>query len=264
MGASLRFLMRAATIGAFAAAASTPVLAASQIYQYRIVHPVYGDIGTYTNVVEKKSGDVTDVETKMDVAVKVLGVVLYSEVAERSEHWQNGRLLSFHSITDTNEQRVEVQGEADGNSFVVTSPSGTVVAPANVHPSNPWSVIVLNTNMMMSAKSGKLYTVRVRSGEIEDIRTDDNARKVRQYEVDSDTRQFVWLDDHGVPVAFRDEEGETPIDFLLIRYPSGEPGPCSFTQEDSNATEVERRPVSQSRRSRLRLPRCRSRRTPSV
>ncbi|HYB09224.1 MAG TPA: DUF6134 family protein [Alphaproteobacteria bacterium] len=216
--------MWAALVGGFAATAATPALAASQIYEYRIVHPVYGDIGTYTNVVEKKAGDVTDVQTKLDVAVKVLGVVLYSEAAVRSEHWQGGRLISFHSVTDTNDQKVEVRGEANGNSFVVTSPSGTVVGPADVHPSNPWSINVLNTNMMMSAKSGKLYTVQLRSREVEDARADESGRKVRQYEIDSDTRQFVWLDDHGVPVAFRTEEGEAAIDFLLIRYPSGEPG----------------------------------------
>jgi Family of unknown function (DUF6134) len=236
--------MRAALIGAFAATAPAPVLAASQVYEYRIVHPVYGDIGTYTNIVEKKPGDVTDVETKLDIAVKVLGVVMYSEAADRSEHWQGGRLLAFHGITDTNEQKVEVQGEASGNSFIVTSPSGTVVGPANVHPSNPWSVSVLNTDMMMSPKSGKLQRVRVSSAAIEDIRIDDNARKMRQYQIDSETRQFVWLDDHGVPVAFRTEEGDTAIDFLLIRYPSGEPGPWRASPiGESNAAAASATPL---------------------
>ena len=123
MGGSSTVWVCAALLGAIAAINPVPVLAASQIYEYRVVHPVYGDIGTYTNIVEN-AGDTTDVESKLDVEVKILGVVMYSEAAKRNEHWQNGRLLAFHGVTDLNEQKIEVQGEARGNSFVITSPTG--------------------------------------------------------------------------------------------------------------------------------------------
>lgn len=234
----------AALVGAVAAIHPVPVLAASQIYEYRVVHPVYGDIGTYTNIVEK-AGDTTDVESKLDVEVKILGVVMYSEAAKRNEHWQNGRLLAFHGVTDLNEQKIEVQGEARGNSFVITSPTGTVVGPANVHPSNPSPVNPLNTDMMMSSKTGELFKVQVIAGTVEHATTNGRVGRIRRYEIDSDTRQYVWLDDHGVPVAFRTEDNDTFVDFVLVRYPSGEPAPWSASPPDESALSASVSPQSE-------------------
>jgi hypothetical protein len=211
-----------------------------------VVHPVYGDIGTYTNIVEK-AGDTTDVESKLSVRVKILGVVMYREEAERREHWQSDRLFSFHGVTDTNEEKLEVRGEARGNSFVITSPTGTVVGPANVHPSNPWSANILNTDTMMASKTGKLFKVRVIGGRVEGARAGGNASQIRRYEIDSDTRQYVWLDDQGVPVAFRTVDGKNIIDFLLIRYPSGEPAPWSVSPPDDSVSSASVSPQGETR-----------------
>jgi len=235
MGRSSAVLYCVALTGLIAVADPGVAVAGSQTYEYRIMHPIYGDIGTYTNVVEK-SGDATEVKSALHVEVKILGAVMYSEAAERSEHWQGGRLLSFHGVTVTNDQQIEVRGEARGSGFVITSPAGTVVGPASVHPSNPWSSTVLNTDWMMSSKTGELYKVRVSGGAIDNAMLDGKAPPLRRYRVDSDTRQFVWMDDRGVPIAFRTEEGDTAIDFLLIRYPSGEPAPWSTLPPEDDAT----------------------------
>ena len=40
---------------------------------------------------------------------------------------------------------------------------------------------------------------------------------LRQYEIISDKHEFVWLDDQGVPVAFRTQEDGDDIDFILER-----------------------------------------------
>jgi Family of unknown function (DUF6134) len=246
MGRSSTVWVCAVLVGAVSAINSTPLLAAPQIYEYRVVHPVYGDIGTYTNIVQK-AGDTTEVESKLDVEVKILGVVMYSEAAERSEHWQNGRLLSFHGVTDMNDRKLEVKGEARGNSFVITSPTGTVVAPANVHPSNPSPANLLNTDTMMSSKTGELFKVRVIGGAVERAMTDGHFGQIRRYEIDSDIRQYVWLDDQGVPVAFRTEDDDTFVDFLLIRYPSGKPAPWSVSPPDDSIIAASVSPQSESR-----------------
>ncbi|MEJ0068779.1 MAG: hypothetical protein WDO24_08705 [Pseudomonadota bacterium] len=46
--------------------------------------------------------------------------------------------MSFHGITTTNGKAIEVTGEARSDGFAITSPSGTVVAPPDVVPSDPW------------------------------------------------------------------------------------------------------------------------------
>jgi hypothetical protein len=198
-----------------AAVAAGPACAAREVYAYRVMHPTYGEIGTYTNVIDH-SGDDTSVQTELKIAVKAIGIVVYRQEARRAEHWRNDRLVSFESVTVTNGNKLEVRGEARDNGFAITTPSGTVIAPGNVHPSNPWSAMVLNTDYMMSTKTGRLLHVRVSGGEEEVVALPGSGTtRLHQYEIDSDKRQFVWLDGRGIPVAFRTEEDGTLVDFVL-------------------------------------------------
>jgi hypothetical protein len=203
-------------IGAIAALFTSPAWAAQQVYQYRIEHPTYGAIGTYTNTVEQ-AGDSTEVVSSLHVAVKVLGIVVFREDAQRTELWQSDRMTSFEGITTTNGKRIQIHGEARDDSFVITSPSGISIAPANVHPSNPWSLKIFDTNVMMSTKSGKLFDVRLVGNVEKSVTFDGIVEKLHQYDVDGEQRQIVWLNDSGVTIAFRILESGTPVDFVLVR-----------------------------------------------
>lgn len=207
-------LALAAFAAAFTALQHGPVLAAGQVYEYRIEHPKYGDIGTYTNTVEQ-NGDSTDVRTDLRVAVRFLGFVLFRQEATRIEHWQKDRLISFTGTTETNGDKIEVRGEARGAQFVVVTPTGTYTAPANVHPSNPWSPQVLNTDVMMSTKTGKVENVRVIPSGEEPVTFNGVPMRLHRYEIISDKDQLVWLDDRGVTVAMRSPENGVPVDFVL-------------------------------------------------
>jgi hypothetical protein len=189
-----------------------------QVYEYRIKHPVFGDVGTYVNTITR-NGERTDVETKIKVLVTIIGNVVYRQDAERREHWNNGRLASFRGVTETNGARVEVSGQAQGDSFVITAPQGTVVAPADVHPTNPWSPRILRSETMMASATGRLVRGRVVRVVDEDVaRLDGTKATLRRYEIESDQRQFVWFDDEGIARAFRIEEGGAMIDFVLVRH----------------------------------------------
>src|SRR5215469_16767029 len=112
--------------------------AATQVLTYNVEHPTYGTIGTYTNVVSQ-NGNAADVRTDLHVAVRVVGIPLFHQDATREEHWQGQRLVGFDSTTDDNGTKIVVSGQADRSGFVIRSTSnGTLTAPAQVHPSNPW------------------------------------------------------------------------------------------------------------------------------
>jgi hypothetical protein len=197
---------------------------AGDVYEYRVEHPVYGDIGTYTNIVDK-SGAEADVETRLNIVVKLLGVVVHREEAERHEQWQNDRLTLFRSLTTVNGKPLEVAGEARGDTFVITSPAGTVDAPADIQPSNPWSPNFVSAGLVMSTKSGRIFKAHVDGVKEMVVSADGKTERLREYDVITDKHQVVWMDDHNVPVAFRTVEDGTPIDFVLTHYPSGEPQP---------------------------------------
>ena len=211
----------AVALAAASVFADTPARAADTIYEYHIEHPTYGDIGTYSNVV-KRLGDHFEVDTKLHVAVKLLGIVVHSEDATRSEIWRGDRLMRFDGITDINGTNVKIHGEARGDAFVVTTPEGTVTALANVHPSNPWRVKVLDTDVMMSTKSGRVVKVTVSNLGIGPVTFDGKAMRLRRYDIVDTSRQSVWFDDRGTPVAFRTVDDNTPIDFILSAPPAGE------------------------------------------
>jgi len=197
------------------AIAAVPAAAAER-YDYRVLHPTYGDIGTYTNVIDRR-GEETEVRTDLKVAVRMLGIVVYRQEAHRTERWRGQRLIGFDGVTEVNGKRIEVHGEARDGAFMVTGPGGTVVAPANVHPSNPWSPMVLGSDTLMSTRDGRVMKGRVSGGDIELFLLGGTTVPLRRYEVDSDHRDFVWFDGNGVPVEFQLQENGTPIDFVLAR-----------------------------------------------
>ena len=148
------------------AAAETPAQ-----FTYRVSHSAFGDIGTYTNTVEPTRDGIT-VQTRAHFEVKMLGVRMYREDADRTERWQGNRLVSFRGVTDKGDGPAEVKGEARGNNFVITSPQGTITAPASVHPANPWSANFLRSNTMMRPDTGKIEQVRIGAGQETTVKID--------------------------------------------------------------------------------------------
>jgi len=195
--------------------------AATTVYEYHIEHPRYGKIGTYSNTV-KEIGDETEIDSELHVAVKLLGIVMYREDATRVERWKAGRFVAFAGVTVTNGQRIELKGQAQGEEFVIATQDGTISVPARVHPSNPWAPSVLDTDLMMSTKTGRIDQVQVSGGGVDGVTFDGKDLRLRRYEITGTKRQFVWLDERGIPVAFRTDQDGTPIDFVLTRPPQAE------------------------------------------
>lgn len=185
-----------------------------RVFAYQIKHPVFGDIGTYTNRVKTGDGK-TEVSTIVQVTVNVAGSLIFRQEAMRHERWEGERLVNFSSLTQTNEERLEVSGQARDGGFVVTSPSGTAMAPATVRPTNPWSPSIASADMMFAPMSGRLFKPSISAREETVRAADGRNRKLRRYEIAGDKRQVVWFDESGVPLAFRSEENGMNIDFVL-------------------------------------------------
>jgi Family of unknown function (DUF6134) len=185
-------------------------------FVYRVNHSVFGEIGTYTNTLEPSRDGIT-VKTKAHFEVKMLGVRMYREDADRTERWQGDRLISFRSVTDKGDGPQEVKGEARGNSFVITSPHGTVTAPWSVHPANPWSSAFLHSNTMLRPDTGKIEQVRVGGGQETAVKIDGASIPAVQYDVDGATKYRVWLDARGVPVMFWIDDDTGKITFTLAK-----------------------------------------------
>jgi hypothetical protein len=181
---------------------------------YRVTHSMFGNIGTYINTVEPTNNGTT-VLTRAHFEVKMLGVNLYREDADRTERWQGNRLVSFQGVTSNGDKSTVVSGEARGNSFVITSPQGTITAPAKVHPANPWSSNFLSSDLMMRPDTGRIERVRIGGGEEAVVTIDGTPVRTQKYEVDGSTRYTVWIDGRGVPVMFTVDDNSGDVTFTL-------------------------------------------------
>jgi hypothetical protein len=186
----------ASAVAAVIAFSAFPAKAGQQTYNYVVQHPTYGKIGT--------------------VAVRILGIVMHREEADRTEIWKGDRLVSFHSVTTTNGKPLTVDGQAKGDGFVITSPFGTSIAPADVYTSSPWMARLSKPEAtMMSTKTGKLEEAHLVAADQSVETVSGTQTPVRHFEIATDKRQDVWLDPRNIPLHFRTQVSGTPIDFTL-------------------------------------------------
>jgi hypothetical protein len=83
----------AALLSVFAAVSAAQ--AAPEIYEYRVVHSIYGEIGRYSNTVERR-GDETEVRSELRISVRILGISAYrQDVIARSAGMASNSSLSM-------------------------------------------------------------------------------------------------------------------------------------------------------------------------
>lgn len=202
--------------GFFAAAAPVRAEGSLQL-TYDVSHSMFGHIGTYTNTI-LPTADGTTVETTTNFLVKMLGLRVYSEQAQRTEEWRGHRLVAFASVTDKNGgQPLVVKGVARGNAFVITSPEGTIRAPADVRPANPWSAVFLGSDTMMRPDTGALERVSVAARGPATVMVNGRPVPTQSYEVDGAKKYIVYLDGRGVPVKFIVDDSTGKVTFQLAK-----------------------------------------------
>jgi hypothetical protein len=203
-----------------------PASSAERSVAYVIKHPTYGDIGALTAKIDQ-SGDVTRVTFHRHIAVRALGLVVYRQDAEGVEVFRGGRLISLESHANDDGEKLEVHGEARGEQFVVDSPSGTHVAPAEVIPADPWFVRRTGEGTLVTPMTGKILNMHVSGGDEVSVTIENTSVQVRHFiVVAADRQQEVWLDQNDVPIMFRTVEDGNRVDFIrtpMPDYPSAVP-----------------------------------------
>jgi hypothetical protein len=195
-------------------AGTAPALAGQQVYTYTVVHPIYGEIGTFTDTIDRNA-QATRIESRLRVAVKLLGVVAYREESDATEIMHGDRLVSLQSVTNKDGRHLAVHGEAQGDQFMVNCTLGTFAGPGTISPSDPWVLKRTGDEVVVSTSTGKIVRVQISGGDYDKVEVNGTEVSVRHFVVSGDKRQEVWLDSREVPIKFRTIEDGTPIDFVL-------------------------------------------------
>ena len=185
-----------------------------QVYTYSVFHPVYGDIGTYTDTIDR-GPETVRIDGCLRIAVKVLGVVAYRMTSDTTEIMHGDRLVSLQSATDKDGQQLEVHGDARGDQFVVSGTNGSFAGPANIAPTDPWALKHTGEATVVFTDTGRIFNVRISGGDLDKVIMNGVSVSARHFIVMGVRRQEVWIDDREVPIQFRIVEDGTPIDFVL-------------------------------------------------
>ncbi len=191
-----------------------PALAAQQVYVYSIMHPFYGKIGTFTDTIER-TGEVTRIDSRLRVAVSLLGIVVYRQESDITEIMRGARLVSLQSVTEKDGVRVEVHGTAQGSQFLVNATAGAFAGPATIAPSDPWVLKGIGEGTVVFTDTGRIVAVNISGGDYEMVSVNGVSVSARHFIVMGDKRQDVWLDGQKMPIRFRVTEQGSPIDFVL-------------------------------------------------
>ena len=204
----------AGAVGLSVLASTAPALAGQQVYTYLVLHPIYGEIGTFTQAIDRNQ-EATRIDAHLRVAVTLLGVVAYREESDTTEVMRGNRLVSLQSVTDKDGRHLEVHGEAQGDQFMVHATTGSYAGPATMLPSDPWLLRRTGDEIVVSTSTGRMVRVQVSGGDYDMVPLNGASVTARHFVVNGDKRQEVWLDNREIPIMFRTVEDGTPIDFVL-------------------------------------------------
>ena len=193
---------------------ATPVLAGQLVYTYAVRHPFYGEIGTFTDTIDRNP-ETLRIDGRLRIAVKFLGIVVYRQESDITAILRDDRLVSLQSVTKKEGEHLEVRGEAQGDQFVVNATGGSFAGPATILPSDPFVLKGTGEGAMVFTDTGEIITVQVSGGDHGTVSVNGNSVSARHFIVEGVTRREVWLDDRGIPVRFRIVDNGTPIDFQL-------------------------------------------------
>src|ERR1035437_448732 len=204
----------AVAMGLSVIAGARPALAGQQVYIYSVVHPIYGEIGTWTDTIDR-SPEATRIDSRLRIAVNVLGIVVSRQETDTSEIMHGNRLVSLQSVTEKDGQHFEVHGETQGDQFVVNATAGSFTGPATIAPSAPWVLKRTGEQTVVFTDTGRITNMYISGGDYDTISVNGASVSARHFVVMGDKRQEVWLDNREIPVMFRTIENGTPIDFML-------------------------------------------------
>ena len=203
-----------AAIGLSLITGTMPALAVQQVYIYSVVHPIYGEIGTLTDTIDR-SPEATRIDSRLRIAVKLVGIVVSRQETDTTEIMRGNRLVSLQSVTKKDGRHLEVHGEAQGDQFVVNSTTGSFTGPATIAPSDPWVLKRTGEQTVIFTDTGRITTMFISGGDYDTISVNGASVLARHFVVMGDKRLEVWLDNREIPIMFRTVENGTPIDFVL-------------------------------------------------
>ncbi len=106
-------------------------------------------------VIFRADGNILNVETRVDIAVKVLVFTVFHFTHRSTEIWRSGRLESIDTSTDDDGTLLRVSGTATADGFRIVGADGPFLAAPTLMTSNSlWDRRIVQQDRMLDAQYG--------------------------------------------------------------------------------------------------------------
>ncbi|MBX3515902.1 MAG: hypothetical protein KF815_03030 [Rhodospirillales bacterium] len=141
------------------------------------------------------------VETRIDVAVSVLAVVVFRYRHLGIETYVDDHLVRFESETDDDGARFRVHGDARPDGFAIATAKGMEMAPSDILVGSYWTPRVIERRLLIDPKRGRVKEQVVAGRERITLPVRGTTRPATRYRVSGIITGSVTYDDDGRWIA---------------------------------------------------------------
>ncbi|HUK61098.1 MAG TPA: DUF6134 family protein [Stellaceae bacterium] len=165
-----------------------------------------------------RQDDVLTVRSILDLAVKFLGLTVYTFHYTCQEIWRDNKLDALTSTIDDNGTKTAVNAKDEGGALAVTGPDAHERIAHSILPSSHWDAQVIDATRVLNTLSGKISEVKLEPLGVESVAVGSTTRPATHYRYVSDFKAESWYDagGHWLKLRFPGKDG-TPIDYVCER-----------------------------------------------
>jgi hypothetical protein len=203
--------------GAAAAAEPTP----EQLYGNDILFSVWRDgneIGQH-HVVFTRVGDTLTADSHLELAVTLLGVVVFRYKYDAQEIWHDGVLDGLDVAILDDGKPVSIKAKRVDGKLDVTGPAGAYAVEGPIMPTTHWDDRIVGAKEVLDTLNGKLDKVQLESRGVDTVPAGAaGPRTATHYVYTGDLTPEVWYDSEGhwLKLRFLDSHG-TPVEYVCVR-----------------------------------------------
>ena len=162
-------------------------------------------------------GSINDfsVRTRIDIAVRLLGVTVFVFRHDSTEHWREGRLHTFESKTTDDDSEFFVSGHATVDGFSVTHRKGTELAPADIMVASYWTPSIARQTQLIDPQRGRVKPQQLLGTDTLKVPVAGKPVETSRYEVTGVTEGWVAYDASGRWLAAMVRKKGTDIVYRL-------------------------------------------------
>jgi hypothetical protein len=131
--------------------------------------------------------------SQADFMVKILFIEAYSYEHSATEHWSGDCLQRMLSVSNDNGEKYRVDGEWQGDKFVIDTRQGSTQLAGCVMSFAYWNPAILQQDQLLNPQNGEYVKVTVRSLGHENLRLGDQTIPSERYLLNADGRRItLW------------------------------------------------------------------------